>query len=299
MIKNIKLLVLVGLLVVAASCSSPEKKLMKAIESKNLVEVEELIKTGSVDVNNLLPNNKYPIIMAIDANNYMLTELLINWGAFVDGYGDTIPVFHAVNQKDKRIIDVLLSNKAEINAINSENQNLLFSSKDGEFTKALIKKGLNVNQQDSLGNTPLIVAINNENIEVIQALLTNYKTSVHLKNVEGKSPFDLAKEKELTEIIDILKKADYYRKWPKKGDIVYFLNGSKRYKDGWIVKGRYDRINTSDKSEVRVVSLEGGDNGHAYVRINRAEFPGKDEIFRTREAGKKWMRRNGWVFREP
>jgi ankyrin repeat protein len=295
MIKNIKLLVLAGLLVVVASCSSPEKKLMKAIESKNLVEVEELIKTGSVDVNNLLPNNEYPLIMAIDGNNYMLTELLINWGAFVDGYGDIIPVFHAVNQKDKRIIDVLLSNKAEINAINSKNQNLLFSCKDGEFIKALIKKGLNVNQQDSLGNTPLIVAINNGNVEVIQALLNNYKTKVHLKNVEGKSPFDLAKEKELTEILDMLTKADNYRKWPKKGDIVYYPHINSKHKVGWIVKARF--IEKKSNGEYKLESLESGCTYNTYRTYNGQTVREiKENVFRTRAQGNKWMKINGIVY---
>ena len=285
--------------VVLASCSSPEKKLMKAIESKNLIETEELVKSGVVDVNEILPNNEFPLIMAIKSNNFMLTEALINWGASVNGYGDTIPVFYAVNQKDVRIINLLVSKNADLKVVNKMNQNLLFKSNTLELTDELIKKGLNVNQQDSLGNTPLIDAINNGNIEVTQALINNYKTKIHLKNIEGKSPFDIAKEKELTEILDILKKADNYRKWPQKGDVVYILAINNRYKDGWVVKSKYVGICSFDKTKLKVKFLEGGDNGH--VRADRGDygFPKKKEIFRTRLAGEQWMRKRGLVITQP
>ena len=52
---------------------------------------------------------------------------------------------------------------------------LLHAAKDGDLTRveALLKEGLNVNEQDGEGITPLIIASCAGNLDVVKALLTD------------------------------------------------------------------------------------------------------------------------------
>jgi len=81
-----------------------------------------------------------------------------------------------------------------INEVNSKNENALIVAtkvNNIEQIKLLLQYGINVNQQDELGNTALYYAVEMEEAYLVH-LLVNKHADIHIKNNEGRSPFDLA-----------------------------------------------------------------------------------------------------------
>jgi len=76
--------------------------------------------------------------------------------------------------------------------------NASFKSKDQENSRytrlifaELIKSGANINSRDSLGNTPLHIAVKFNNLEAIKILIKE-KPMINLEDFEGKTPLDYA-----------------------------------------------------------------------------------------------------------
>lgn len=104
----------------------------------------------------------------------------------------------------------LLQNGANIKTVNNDGENAMsvFSKIADEnvannFIVFAQTKGISINSQDKNGNTPLINAINNENIEVVKNLLQK-GASVNLPNTEGQTPLHIACSNENNEIIALL-----------------------------------------------------------------------------------------------
>jgi len=89
--------------------------------------------------------------------------------------------------------------KKNINSISSinnkkENALILATKVNNELAvKELLEHGININQQDDLGNTALHYAIETKNLNLTHALLSDC-ADVNIKNNEGKSSLDLANE---------------------------------------------------------------------------------------------------------
>lgn len=113
---------------------------------------------------------------------------------------NTLLMISAIN--NPAAMKELLENEPEIiNEVNAKNENALIIATKINKIKAveiLLERGINVNHQDSLGNTALHYALDIQSPPLIRLLMTK-KPDVHLKNNEGKSPMDLATEINETE----------------------------------------------------------------------------------------------------
>ena len=67
----------------------------------------------------------------------------------------------------------------------------------------ILKKGLNIDAQNSYGNTALIYAVYSGNIETVKCLVKN-KANLHVKNNLGKTAIDIAKENNAENILQLL-----------------------------------------------------------------------------------------------
>ncbi|EQA63560.1 ankyrin repeat domain-containing protein [Leptospira alexanderi] len=84
-------------------------------------------------------------------------------------------------------------------------EKLFFAAKHGEdeLCRTILKLGISPNPIDQDGNTPLHIAAIHDQISTAQLLL-DLHASQFLKNLEGKSALDIAKEKNKEELIQLL-----------------------------------------------------------------------------------------------
>ncbi|MEX0940578.1 MAG: ankyrin repeat domain-containing protein [Candidatus Babeliales bacterium] len=98
--------------------------------------------------------------------------------------------------------------------------NLKLSTWQANNAKALIKNALktllnldiDINTTNTLGYTPLMIAIERNNFELAQLLLQHPEIDVTRKNVYNKTALDIAKKKGNKRIIYLLKKAEQRKK---------------------------------------------------------------------------------------
>jgi ankyrin repeat protein len=104
--------------------------------------------------------------------------------------------------------------------VNNKNENeLIIASKINQVkvVEILLERGIYIDHQDNFGNMALHYAVDIQEPYLIYKLMSK-KSNVHLKNNEGKSALDLAKEikgENKNEIIDLLSKPPYKLKKSK------------------------------------------------------------------------------------
>lgn len=197
------------------------------IINNNIFEFKNIILNKWIDINELDENNKNMLHLAIEQKNYHLSKFLITskinlyqidyiyeynpfFLAVLNGFNYVISEF-LNNGYDINFIDennenalftslysnnllttkILIRNKININQININNENVLFYSileNNYDFTKLLLDNGINVNQVDKDGNTPLFVAIINDNIKIFTLLVTYKYIDLELVNKDGLTP---------------------------------------------------------------------------------------------------------------
>lgn len=162
-----------------------------ACANSNLEIVELLLRVPSIDVNILDKTNCSPLARAIVAKN---------------------------NQKTKRriyiIVDRLIKAGANINWVDYYNNNLLlraFNQMDSNIVKILIKAGVDINHQNKLGITPLMLSVNTyynhmKSITICKILL-KAGAKVSRVNKENDSALTIACTNKFGKAINMLIKA--------------------------------------------------------------------------------------------
>ncbi len=72
-----------------------------------------------------------------------------------------------------------------------------------EIAETLIKKGAYINVRDALGYTPLLLALSGGTIEIAE-LLINKGADISARTRKGETPLSLARRAQCTEIVDLL-----------------------------------------------------------------------------------------------
>jgi len=123
---------------------------------------------------------------------------------------NTLLILSAINNPTV-MIELLENDPSIINEVNCKNENaLIIASKINymEVVKTLLEKGINVNQQDYMGNTALHYAVDIQKPTLIHRLVKK-NASIHIKNNEGLSPLEKAKELKNEDIINALTNPSY------------------------------------------------------------------------------------------
>jgi len=138
----------------------------------------------------------------------ILNHKTFDYGAY-DRYHNNLLIQYIVRNDSKGFFNVLkLINRDEkiLNMVNDKKENALIIAVKldyHEFLCATFLNENNIDQQDELGNTALFYAIQLKNKHSINILM-NYKASLNIKNNQGISPLDLAKEINDENILEIL-----------------------------------------------------------------------------------------------
>ena len=193
--------------------------LNQAVFSGDFKKVKQALQEGA-DVNKADIRGITPLIMAADrSSNLSIVEYLLNHDADVnktDDYGRT-PLYFASQHGCFPIVKYFVDHGADVNKANKDDQTPLhiafflpnydysegsyqtlgmkFSENDFEIVKYLVNHGADVNKADSGGITPLHLAVNTENLELVEFLVYSFQfantysiASNKLSNFQDKSP---------------------------------------------------------------------------------------------------------------
>jgi pectate lyase len=202
---------------------------------KNIVQFL-LTKGAQIDAWNGYPGGT-PLDYAAEKGHKEVAELLIIGGANVNAKrgspaGDT-PLHSAVRAGYKEIVNLLIANGADVNAKNDSEQTPIDIAVGGgrreirellqakiadssihgaaslgvsDKVKAFIKNGVDVNEEDAQGMTPLHLAVQGGHREIVEFLLSQ-GADVNAKNNEGKTPLELALSERQHDIESLLVEA--------------------------------------------------------------------------------------------
>lgn len=179
-----------------------------------------------------------PALRALFSYNENLVQYLIEHGANVNictSHGQTLLHLAVMNvtfsqhypYQGKKFVDFILNEKMNINRRDAygrtafhkavdfskiettlEFNNWVHRSSHIDWANTLVEHGADVNTQDYEGNTPLHTAVEKNDIEMVQFLL-KVKADTLNKNKDGKTALDLAKEKQLYDIVCLFPKPSY------------------------------------------------------------------------------------------
>ena len=142
-----------------------------AIADEHYDIAETLLKNGA-NPNILYKNNWTLLLSATNKNNIELVKLLLKYGA-----GKTI------NENNNKLINAL---------------KIALSKEHHEIAKTLLENGANPNIKDNNGWTPLMSAIKNGDVKIVELLL-HYNANIYCRNNLGKSSLDFAERLAKTE----------------------------------------------------------------------------------------------------
>lgn len=153
------------------------KDLLAAIESKNVSAVRAMVAIG-IDV-----NKGDPLIAALERGQNEIALLLLEKGANADVRSNTgfSPLALVYKENDVAIVRALLEHGADINAFNMDGNpplHDLLSSEEPNFAmiKLFLDKGADLEARDEFGEgrTPLEVAVDGGNVEVVRLVLSRF-----------------------------------------------------------------------------------------------------------------------------
>ena len=119
------------------------------------------------------------------------------------------PLHWAATVGSKAITELLLANKADVNATNNFGQTPLFSAVAmgySEVTELLLANKADVNVKEKDGRTPLhwTALRSNRSNKDVAALLLAHKADVDAKNNKGETPLHLAAASGRSEVVEVL-----------------------------------------------------------------------------------------------
>jgi ankyrin repeat protein len=199
-----------------------ESKIFNAIYKNPNIDIKyakKLISTSSKsDLDYQDPDGKSALLIAAYKGRLDIVKKLIIVGANLniqDSKGNT-PLMLAIYTNEIKVVKELINGGVDVNIKNMTDCCAIHLCNNIDILKVLIKAGADVNAQDGDGDTVLIYAANNEDLNTIK-LLIHLGANVDIKNYDGDTALVFAAFKNNMEIINLLLKnknkidiSDYY-----------------------------------------------------------------------------------------
>ncbi len=189
----------------AEELAAAKKEFFKAAEAGDIGSIKELIEAG-VDVKAKDENGRTALHKAAEKDHFEIVKLLIEKGADVniaDNGGNT-PLHHA---KSKKVAELLLTNGANINAKNEDDETLLHPLLQSPYeyedlVNLYISKGADVNARNSEGFTPLDLAVDKRPKTTVEALR---EAGAEHGNPLGRELLNMAEKGDLARVKELIK----------------------------------------------------------------------------------------------
>lgn len=181
-----------------------------AAKMNDIPMVKKLIDHGAIidfsmnqikdhDNNIISPNPMTLLAFVTKQNQTEMAKFLFSRGAKVSqSHGENHPTDLAILNQNSELF--YLFSPVNLTMASLDNAALVGNL---EMIRHLIKLGVLPDQQDSIGNTPLVIAVMKNHLEVCKYLLT-FDIDINHKNNEKKTPLYYAIENENIEIISLL-----------------------------------------------------------------------------------------------
>ncbi|KAF4338426.1 hypothetical protein FBEOM_7695 [Fusarium beomiforme] len=172
-----------------------------------------LLDFSNIDINIPGSDGNSPFHIAVYSGNLKMAKLLLDTGKVEisqrDGDGYTSFLLAIINKDEAMIKLILESGKIDISRQNIGSQTLFWwTIKHGtwEMINLLLQQecGVDINQRDDRGQTPLLFAIEEKKEEIVQLLLCAVSIDVHVRNGEGRTPLWWATENRNVFVIQCL-----------------------------------------------------------------------------------------------
>jgi len=191
------------------ACSEPDKPsvaLYLALERGDIDQLERHIHWGT-DINGVLPDGRYPLHLAAEKGEIIMAKILLKHGADINQVtadGDTALEL-AILSGRTQLAEVLLAQGARLDASPLLLKAAAAGITDRDSLRFLIEHGADTEQRNADGDTPLLIAIKQDNHR-LAAHLVNNRADVNVKAADGRSALTIARELQLPELISLLQR---------------------------------------------------------------------------------------------
>lgn len=156
--------------------------------------VVTLLLNSEFDANKVDANGAYPLHLAIQCNNWSAAKILAT--VTTPNARDETAIItlcrKAIHIAMAEVLIELIKNGHDVNAVDQYKRNALFyAAGTPEFAKCLIEHGIDIHQKDVSGRTALFNAVYANNLEVIQ-LLISAGSEVEIQDNIGLTPLMIA-----------------------------------------------------------------------------------------------------------
>jgi|GEM_PF-6469896 len=172
----------------------------KAILGSNIGEVYELLPSSDLELESLQEEHGHSLITyAVWADNQAAIELLLKRGLSLDRLDPEGR--SAISLATPEMTEFLIKRGADVNLKDAAQDGtaLMYAAADNDLDKirVLLRNGANPNVQDQCGVTALMCAVESQQFQAVQILITCLSTKLDLTNKDGHTAFDMARAIEL------------------------------------------------------------------------------------------------------
>ena len=205
--KSSHFLLLTVLALTLTACSEPDRPsvpLYLAVQRGDLDQVERHI-YWRTDINTALRDGKYPLHVAAEKGRIVMVRTLLKHGAEINSTssdGDT-PVELAVLNGRTQIAELMLEQGASLDASRLLLKAARAGVMDRDTVRFLIGLGADTESRNDAGDTPLLIAIRQDNHRLATHLV-NQGADVNAKTRDGQSALTLARALNFPELISLL-----------------------------------------------------------------------------------------------
>lgn len=165
--------------------------------------VEKIAKPDCVFCNETYDKNKSLVTMAIERQELDFANFLISnhFNVNISDSNNMCPLHYAINKGyEKLALHIIASSQFDVNVTNAMGNSYLqyvlqLNKPNNTIAEQLIKKNINIDNQNIKGNTALMVAAEKECIPVLKTLI-NYRANPYLINKTGQSVVELLYSKD-------------------------------------------------------------------------------------------------------
>ena len=199
----------VPLMLFLSACGEPDRPsiaLYLAVQRGDLDQLERHI-FWKTDINAVLPNGQYPLHVAAEKGRVVMVRTLLKHGAEINqatADGDT-PVDVALLAGRTRLAELLISQGAQLDATKLLLKAAQLGVTNRDVVHFLIDSGADTEAQNDDGDTPLLVAIRQDNHRLATHLV-NRGADINAATGDGSSALSLARKLEMPELISLLER---------------------------------------------------------------------------------------------